>query len=111
MKRRGNDWVHNHDDSVNTQRVRETTPKENQPLFDLDERDARKGLSPKSLNRRECTPRKKRMQEIFDVPHENFLSRDYFLHELLTPSMPSLLPIRFRIDRGAHRGLDRVRLL
>jgi hypothetical protein len=83
VKRRGNDWVHNHDDSVNTQRVRETTPKENQPLFDLDERDARKGLSPKSLNRRECTPRKKRMQEIFDVPHENFLFRDYFLHEFL----------------------------
>ena len=57
--------------------------RESASFRDLDERDARKGLSPKSLNRRECTPRKKRMQEIFNVPHENFLLRDYFLHESL----------------------------
>lgn len=68
--------------------ARNHAQRESASFRDLDERDTRKGLSPKSLNRRECTPRKKRMQEIFDVPHENFLLRDYFLHELWRLARP-----------------------
>ena len=67
--------VHYRTDSRQHPRVRESTPIENHPLFSL-ERES--GVSPKSLNRRECTPRKKRMQAIFYVGDQNFALNDAF---------------------------------
>jgi hypothetical protein len=65
------------------------------------------GLSPKSLNRRECTPRKKRMQEIFDVSHENFLSAAILYATRLTLRHPRVPPMFFRIDTAWRHELDK----
>jgi hypothetical protein len=44
------------------------------------------------------------MQEIFDVPHENFLLRDYFLHELLRLAGPRFSLYAFGLTGALTAG-------
>jgi hypothetical protein len=62
-------------------------------------------VSPKSLNRRECTPRKKRMQEIFYVGDQNFALNDTFgkSDSFERPRNPLYF---FRIDSTSYAGVQ-----